>query len=91
MKYLETEITNQTVIGLIILITSLLIGIIGVFLFDGKAWGLNITLFGLLLITFILIIRNLANLYLGYREYILIATGIFFVIALTWRDSLVLN
>ncbi len=91
MNYLETEITNQTIIGLIILITSLLMGIIGIFLFDGKILGFNITLFGLLLITFILIIRILSQLYMDYREYILIITGIFFTLSLTWRDSLVLN
>ena len=91
MNYLETEITNRTIIGLIILITSLLMGIIGIFLFDGKVWGFNITLFGLLLITFVLIIRIFSQLYMGYREYYLIITGIFFTLTLTWRDSLVLN
>ena len=91
MNYLETEITNRTIIGLIILITSLLMGIIGIFLFDGKIWGFNITLFGLLLITFVLIIRIFSQLYMGYREYILIITGVFFTLTLTWRDSLVLN
>ncbi|MFK5969697.1 MAG: DUF4173 domain-containing protein [Candidatus Marithrix sp.] len=91
MNYLETEITNRTIIGLIILITSLLMGIIGIFLFDGKIWGFNITLFGLLLITFVLIIRIFSQSYMGYREYILIITGVFFTLTLTWRDSLVLN
>ncbi len=91
MNYLESEITHQTITGLIILITSIFMGIVGMFLFDGKTWGFNITLFGLLLIAFILIIRNLSSLYMSYREYVLAASGTFFILALIWRDSLVLN
>ncbi|MDM8564988.1 DUF4173 domain-containing protein [Candidatus Halobeggiatoa sp. HSG11] len=91
MNYLKNEITDQTVIGLIILIISLLMGVAGIFLFNSKAWGINVTLFSLLLIAFILIVRNLAHLYVGYREYTLMASGVFFALALTWRDSLVLN
>jgi len=81
---------NQ-ILTLVTLGTCLLIGAAGAFLFDGETWGLNMTLFGLLLIASLLLLRNLGQQSLTAVEYMLVASGLFFSVALAWRDSLVLN
>jgi len=69
----------------------LLLGIVGAFLFDGQSWGINLALFGLLLMSVLLFLRKRGRQPLGYVGFMLVASGIFFVVALVWRDSLVLN
>jgi len=81
------------ILTLVTLGTCLLIGAAGAFLFDGETWGLNMTLFGLLLIASLLLLRNIG---IGQQpltavEYMLVASGSFFFMTLAWRDSLVLN
>jgi hypothetical protein len=78
-------------LALIILGTSFLLGALGVFLFDGKTWGLNVPLFSILLIGSFLLLRQLSEQDLSAADYILIATALFFVLMLAWRDSQVLN
>ncbi len=78
-------------LALIILGVCLLLGGLGVFLFDGKTWGLNIPLFSFLLISTFLLLQQLSEQSLSTAEYLLIATAFLFVLMLAWRDSLVLN
>jgi hypothetical protein len=85
-----TEQFNQ-ILTLVTLGTCLLIGVVSTFLFDGKTWGLNMSLFGLLLVGSLLLLRNLGQEPLNLVEYMLVASGLFFTVALAWRDSLVLN
>ncbi len=53
--------------------------------------GLNIALFGLLLIGSLLILKKLGRQRLGYAQYALAASSLFFAGTFAWRDSLVLN
>ncbi len=78
-------------LALIILGVCLLLGGLGVFLFDGESWGLNIPIFGFVLVGSLLLFRQFSEQALSTAEYLLIATALFFVLMLAWRDSQVLN
>ncbi|MDM8558328.1 DUF4173 domain-containing protein [Candidatus Parabeggiatoa sp. HSG14] len=81
----------KRMLPLITLSTCLLLGVVGIFLFNSQTWGLNIVLFGLLSVISLLLLRYLGEHPLGYLEYALIISGLFFLTSLAWRDSLVLN
>ncbi len=87
----ELKIQVKQTLALTTVGACLLLGIVGVFLFDAQSWGLNLTLFGLLLISVLLFLRKQGRQPLGYVGFMLVASGLFFVVALVWRDSLVLN
>jgi hypothetical protein len=69
----------------------LLLGLFGAILFNSHYWGINITLFGLLLAAGFLLLRHLDHYPLNLGEYALIGSGVFFTATFVWRDSLVLN
>ncbi|MEK8018149.1 MAG: DUF4173 domain-containing protein [Candidatus Parabeggiatoa sp.] len=74
-----------------ILATCLLLGLLGAILFNSHYWGINITLFGLLLAGSFLLLRHLDHHPISLAEYALGASGLFFTLTFAWRDSLVLN
>ncbi len=93
MNELKTQIKQKPVKQLFALATvggCLLLGALGVFLFDKQHWGLNITLFSVLLVTTLLFLRRWQQP-LSYAGYALVASGLFFALTFAWRDSLVLN
>ncbi len=77
--------------ALVALGSCLILGLLGLFLFDGQLWGFNIPVFALLLAGSLWVIRNLEHQPLTLTEYALVASGLFFAMTLAWRDSLVLN
>jgi hypothetical protein len=78
-------------LALTTLITCFLFGIISIFLFDLHSWGLNVVVYGFLLLASLLLLRWLGKIPLTLLEYLLIIGSLFFIVALVWRDSLVLN
>jgi hypothetical protein len=81
---------SQT-LALVTLAVCLLSGVLGVILFDGHSWGLNLTLFGIFLVVSTLILKWVAQQPLSKVGYMLIASALFFLGTLVWRDSLVLK
>lgn len=78
-------------LALTTLITCFLFGVISIFLFNTQSWGLNLVVFGFLLLASLLLLRWLAKIPLTFLEYLLVVSSLFFMVALIWRDSLVLN
>jgi len=73
------------------LATCLLLGLLGAILFNSQYWGINISLFGLLLAGGLLLLRHLDHHPISLAEYALVASGLFFTLTFAWRDSFVLN
>ncbi len=82
---------DHQMLALITLGTCFFIGVLGAFLFDGYAWGINIVLFSLVLITTLLLLRKLGKKSLTIIEYFLGASALFFSMTFAWHDSLVLT
>ena len=91
MEKTELDKENQQSYALIALSICIIFGLLGTLLFNGKVWGLNITIFVLSLVSSVLLLRFLMEKPLNYVEYFLIASGLFFAITFVWRASLVLN
>jgi len=78
-------------LALTTLATCFLFGLISIFLFNTHSWGLNLIIFGSLLFASLLFLRWLGKIPFTLLEYILIISSLFFLGALIWRDSLLLN